>query len=395
MEPSATDANAIDDVLAGSRARAAPGVRRGVARQRLGATLSSVGSYMAKNNPSFDTRLYGFSQAQRHGSQAVVRRGRDRRRRERPVADGEAVQTEQRSRSSPAARAGPRGRRARGAARGLHPLSLRRRSWTRRPIASPMSARRKSPTPRRRRSGRVASEASPRSGVVSRRPRSTGSARARSPADPRDLRRRVVRARVRADRRCVDELPARRLRSSAVLDDHRVLPCSAMGIGSHLSRYVKDDDVLTRFVDIELLVGLLGGLSATVLFVVFGVAFGAVPHGDVRARPDRSRHPRGDGDPARDARAARHARVVLRAGQPRADVRLPRRARGVDAVPARARAAARPRPHGARIRHRERRHRGSGPSIASATASPRRTSASCARPSSWSCCSAASCSPTA
>lgn len=43
----------------------------------------------------------------------------------------------------------------------------------------------------------------------------------------------------------------------------------AMGVGSHLSRYVADDDVLARFVDIELLVGLIGGLSATLLFVVF------------------------------------------------------------------------------------------------------------------------------
>src|SRR3954462_7684417 len=33
----------------------------------------------------------------------------------------------------------------------------------------------------------------------------------------------------------------------------------AMGVGSYLSRYVKDADVLARFIDIELLVGLVGG----------------------------------------------------------------------------------------------------------------------------------------
>ncbi|BCL76581.1 polyamine aminopropyltransferase 1 [Jeongeupia sp. HS-3] len=43
----------------------------------------------------------------------------------------------------------------------------------------------------------------------------------------------------------------------------------AMGIGSHLSQYVKDDDTLARFIDIELLVGLIGGVAATVLFLVF------------------------------------------------------------------------------------------------------------------------------
>ncbi|WP_255988615.1 polyamine aminopropyltransferase [Chitinolyticbacter albus] len=44
----------------------------------------------------------------------------------------------------------------------------------------------------------------------------------------------------------------------------------AMGIGSHLSKYVRDEDVLPRFIDIELLVGLIGGLSATLLFLVYG-----------------------------------------------------------------------------------------------------------------------------
>lgn len=43
----------------------------------------------------------------------------------------------------------------------------------------------------------------------------------------------------------------------------------AMGIGSHLSKYVHDDDTLRRFIEVELLVGLVGGISATLLFLVF------------------------------------------------------------------------------------------------------------------------------
>lgn len=43
----------------------------------------------------------------------------------------------------------------------------------------------------------------------------------------------------------------------------------AMGVGAHLSKYVKDDDVLARFIDIELAVGLIGGLSAAILFLTF------------------------------------------------------------------------------------------------------------------------------
>lgn len=46
----------------------------------------------------------------------------------------------------------------------------------------------------------------------------------------------------------------------------------AMGIGAHLTRYIKDEDALHRFVDIELLVGLIGGLSALFLFVIFAFA---------------------------------------------------------------------------------------------------------------------------
>lgn len=61
------------------------------------------------------------------------------------------------------------------------------------------------------------------------------------------------------------------LLGDSILQFSTIIGCYlfAMGVGSHLSRYVEDDDVLSRFIDIELLVGLLGGLSAMVLFVVF------------------------------------------------------------------------------------------------------------------------------
>lgn len=43
----------------------------------------------------------------------------------------------------------------------------------------------------------------------------------------------------------------------------------AMGVGAHLSSYVEDPDVLSRFVDIELAVGLVGGVSPALLFMTF------------------------------------------------------------------------------------------------------------------------------
>jgi spermidine synthase len=46
----------------------------------------------------------------------------------------------------------------------------------------------------------------------------------------------------------------------------------AMGIGAHLAKYVKDKDVLACFIDVELLVALVGGVSAAVLFAVFAWA---------------------------------------------------------------------------------------------------------------------------
>lgn len=46
----------------------------------------------------------------------------------------------------------------------------------------------------------------------------------------------------------------------------------SMGIGAHLTRYIADKDVLHRFIEIELLVGLIGGISALFLFTAFVIA---------------------------------------------------------------------------------------------------------------------------
>lgn len=61
------------------------------------------------------------------------------------------------------------------------------------------------------------------------------------------------------------------LLGDSVLQFSSVIGCYlfAMGIGSHLSRYIKDDDALLRFIEIELLVGLVGGTSATLLFLSY------------------------------------------------------------------------------------------------------------------------------
>jgi spermidine synthase len=61
------------------------------------------------------------------------------------------------------------------------------------------------------------------------------------------------------------------LLGDSVLQFSSIIGCYlfAMGVGSHLSKYVKDEDTLSRFIDIEMLVGLLGGVSATFLFLVF------------------------------------------------------------------------------------------------------------------------------
>ena len=61
------------------------------------------------------------------------------------------------------------------------------------------------------------------------------------------------------------------LLGDSILQFSSIIGCYlfAMGVGSHLSRYVKDEDTLTRFVDIEMLVGVIGGISAAGLFLVF------------------------------------------------------------------------------------------------------------------------------
>ena len=62
------------------------------------------------------------------------------------------------------------------------------------------------------------------------------------------------------------------LLGDSVLQFSSIIGCYlfAMGVGSHLSRYVNDEDALARFIDVELLVGLIGGVSALLLFVIFG-----------------------------------------------------------------------------------------------------------------------------
>ncbi|SEO28805.1 spermidine synthase [Duganella sp. CF517] len=61
------------------------------------------------------------------------------------------------------------------------------------------------------------------------------------------------------------------LLGDSILQFSTVIGCYlfAMGVGAHFSKYVLDEDVLARFVDIELAVGLVGGLSAAILFLTF------------------------------------------------------------------------------------------------------------------------------
>ncbi|WP_284189800.1 polyamine aminopropyltransferase [Zoogloea oryzae] len=61
------------------------------------------------------------------------------------------------------------------------------------------------------------------------------------------------------------------LLGDSVLQFSSIIGCYlfAMGVGSHLSKYVRDEDALARFIDIELLVGIVGGVSATLLFLLF------------------------------------------------------------------------------------------------------------------------------
>src|SRR5438552_2284493 len=61
------------------------------------------------------------------------------------------------------------------------------------------------------------------------------------------------------------------LLGDSVLQFSTVIGCYlfAMGVGAHLSRHVRDPDVLARFIDVELAIGLIGGLSAALLFLAF------------------------------------------------------------------------------------------------------------------------------
>jgi len=61
------------------------------------------------------------------------------------------------------------------------------------------------------------------------------------------------------------------LLGDSVLQFSTVIGCYlfAMGVGAHVSRYVRDQDVLARFVDVELAIGLIGGASAALLFLAF------------------------------------------------------------------------------------------------------------------------------
>jgi spermidine synthase len=61
------------------------------------------------------------------------------------------------------------------------------------------------------------------------------------------------------------------LLGDSVLQFSTIIGCYlfAMGVGAHLSRYVRDPDVLARFVEVELAIGLIGGVSAALLFLAF------------------------------------------------------------------------------------------------------------------------------
>ncbi len=61
------------------------------------------------------------------------------------------------------------------------------------------------------------------------------------------------------------------LLGDSILQFSTIIGCYlfAMGVGAHLSKYVREDDVLARFIDIELAVGLIGGVSAALLFMTF------------------------------------------------------------------------------------------------------------------------------
>ena len=61
------------------------------------------------------------------------------------------------------------------------------------------------------------------------------------------------------------------LLGDSILQFSTIIGCYlfAMGVGAHLSKYIHDRDLLARFVDIELAVGLIGGVTAALLFLSF------------------------------------------------------------------------------------------------------------------------------
>jgi spermidine synthase len=61
------------------------------------------------------------------------------------------------------------------------------------------------------------------------------------------------------------------LLGDSILQFSSIIGCYlfAMGVGAHFSRYVDDEHVIERFIDIELLIALIGGISATLLFLIF------------------------------------------------------------------------------------------------------------------------------
>ena len=67
------------------------------------------------------------------------------------------------------------------------------------------------------------------------------------------------------------------LLGDSILQFSTIIGCYlfAMGVGAHFSKYVREEDVLARFIDIELAVGLIGGVSASLLFMTY--AWDAAP----------------------------------------------------------------------------------------------------------------------
>ncbi|WP_426208372.1 polyamine aminopropyltransferase [Massilia sp. TWP1-3-3] len=64
------------------------------------------------------------------------------------------------------------------------------------------------------------------------------------------------------------------LLGDSILQFSTIIGCYlfAMGVGAHFSKYVREQDVLACFIDIELAVGLVGGVSAALLFMTFAWA---------------------------------------------------------------------------------------------------------------------------